>query len=130
MAQINSNRLLNEFFGVFQAYSKIIESCLIFGKCPLTWNREKARVILDRRIFVYYGFWGKTVLIFITFVSPLYLTVLRYALNWVTYPKIFFNDNVPFVIICTYIFAIPLVLGMLLIYIPLLLWWEKCVFLN
>ncbi|OXA41290.1 hypothetical protein Fcan01_24158 [Folsomia candida] len=96
MAQLNSHQLAQEFFGVFLAYSRIIESSLIFGKCPLTWETKKARFVLDLRFWPYYKFWCQVLFIAVTVCAPISLVLLRYLINWLTFPAKLFEENVPF----------------------------------
>lgn len=114
-----------EFFALFQAYCRIIESSRIFGKCPLTWNPKKARIVLDLRIWPYSWFWYKTILALVACVLPVHIILLRYLLNWFSYPEILYEDNVPFSLIVSYMLASILTYGLIFIYIPVLYGWKK-----
>lgn len=125
MTRVYSTQILNEFFGLPQIYSRMIESSPIYGKCPITLDPKKARLVLDLRFRAYSTFWCKIVFIYVTVLAPMNTILVGYVINWLKYAEVSVAENFPFFLICSYIFALILEYGMIFMYLPIVFGWKS-----
>lgn len=110
---------ITEFFGVFLAYTEIVEKSRLFGKCPLHWNYERNRLTVDLKFFPYCKFRIKIAISFPSLIIPtasLLLGYLYHKLYGVENPL----GNVPFWVISIYSAAVILMMGIGVIILPVL----------
>ncbi|OXA41644.1 hypothetical protein Fcan01_23813 [Folsomia candida] len=118
------SKQITEFFGVFFAYTEIIEKSRLFGKCPFHWNYERNRIAVDFEFVPYYKFWIKICIIFISSIIPTIL-IFRGYFNNKFYGVDSLQENVPFWVISIYTACIILAIGIAVIILPMIILWDR-----
>lgn len=114
---------ITEFFGVFLAYSDIMERSPLFGKFPLHWDPTKYRLLLDFNFARDYKSLIKIGLLFGGLFFPAMSILLRWLSNKFQLCA-HFEDNVPYDVICAYIVAVVMFLSICAVLIPIVFLWK------
>lgn len=76
-----SRSFQTEIFGVFEAYMDIIESSRLFGKCPLTIDRDGSFLQVDVRLGTFRAFWCRIVFTIIFSSIPGGIIIASHLIN-------------------------------------------------
>ncbi|OXA37779.1 hypothetical protein Fcan01_27449 [Folsomia candida] len=116
---------ITELFGVLLAYTEIMEKHVLFGKCPFHWNKNDQRPHVRFEIFGCFKFWIKLVILTATLAIPCNLIILRFLINKFALFGYCFEDNLPINFISTNISCAVVVGTILLIFLPVMAFWES-----
>lgn len=115
--------LITEMFGIFIAYSEIMENHLLYGKCPFHWDKKDQRPRVKFKIFGCFRFWINLVMLTVSLIIPGILVVLRFVINKLGMFG-YFEENVPFHVITIYCCGTLMIGSILLIFLPVIFFWE------
>lgn len=113
---------VTEFFGVFIAYTEIIEKSRLFGKCPFHWNYDGNRLTVDSRFFPYCKFWIKIGIAILSVIIPTVTVLLRYLNSKLSAGE---KEEVPLGVISIYSSVILLLIGVVVILMPIIVLWDR-----
>lgn len=113
--------LRTQIFCPLEAYTEILGSSKLFGKCPLHWDKANCRLKLDLTKG-YALYWARLGFCFVTSGLPVIFILVRYPAN--NYSDVFpkFDDNVPSSVIGMYATLMILVICLGAMYALVILW--------
>lgn len=112
-----------QVFGIFEAYCNILESSHLFGKCPFTWDKKRGELYLDTLFFGYSFYWVKVIFSMITYFIPGWVVVIRYFCNQTGVTN--WEDNIPLNVIGVNVAMLTVVTCLVLVFAPLVIFWNK-----